>query len=237
MRKCYILLLFMQICITMIPPLPDKEKLLREMRNLLATRRISYSHLGRLIKKASGGKRTPNQSTISRIFNGEIDPDYEDLWWMQSVLLGWAFPAEWTTEELSPKEVRYVTTEQKVADAAEIMKEKGYTQLPVLDPNGKPVGIITDEAILRTILAPPEELSSGEWIHILADTKVVGSKFHKLNLVSPFPNRSINESLHAIGLALLFDYAIVLTDEEGKLAGIITRADFLKLLLEESEKT
>ncbi|MGD0318639.1 MAG: CBS domain-containing protein [Nitrososphaerales archaeon] len=228
--------------------LPDRQTLVNKLASLKARKRISDSKIERLIAKASGGRYTLDQTTISRIFNQTQSPKYEDLWWIQLVLLQQASDLSYSRslrDLCTPEEeVERVGPENTIKDAARLMAKNGYSQLPVFDASRNLRGVVTDEAIMRAMMYPPEEQSSEEWIGALGRIKFgyifdfqerrrPFSSKGLAELVSPFPSHIIDESLHAVAQALLFDPAITLTDKDGKLAGLITRSDFLKLQIED----
>ena len=96
-----------------------------------------------------------------------------------------------------------------------IMRKKGISQVPVIE-NGIVVGSLDEKAIIEKI-ATEENIGN---ISLVPVKEVMGDTF---------PMIDIDSSLGVITLMLEYYPALLITDN-GKLKGIITKADLLKLM-------
>ncbi len=60
--------------------------------------------------------------------------------------------AQLTVEKIMSKDVATITEDQSIGDAAQIMLEKKVSGLPVLNKEGKLVGIITESDIFKMVV-------------------------------------------------------------------------------------
>jgi cystathionine beta-synthase len=100
--------------------------------------------------------------------------------------------------------------EDKIREASETMVRHAISQLPVIE-DGKVVGMITDEAIVRN-LSPN-----------IADEQV------EKVMEPPLPSVSEDTDVTVIK-PLLETHSGVLVTKKGKLVGIITRSDLLEVV-------
>lgn len=124
-----------------------------------------------------------------------------------------------------------VYSDQRVREAAQLMKANGFSQLPVLDrATGKHVGIVTDGTIMERMLIPKAEFDQRglDWIRMYADKTLQAA-----DVVEQTPTLSTGDSLDVAARNLMYHYALLVEDREE--LGIITRNDFLELALENSE--
>jgi len=109
----------------------------------------------------------------------------------------------------------YISPEDSVGKAAKLMKAKGISQLPVFDGRLS-VGSISEETIL-------EHLSKGMPLEALHSKKVQDL------MEDPFPLLDPSTPISLIG-ALLQHNKAILIGKKGKILGIITKADLLKVV-------
>ena len=116
------------------------------------------------------------------------------------------------------REVLTASSSDLVADAVMIMKEKGVSQLPVVD-DGKLVGIVTESDVLGRIVAGNASLAS-------AVAEVMFRNVH-----------SVNERDDAGRLGELFAEGLVglVTDDDDQLKGLITKMDLVDVLTKQVE--
>lgn len=128
------------------------------------------------------------------------------------------------------RNVSTIAPSASLEEARRLMREKSVRQLPVTDEDGKLVGMVSDrdirEAMLPVGLLPGS--SEKEMEKILADTPV--EKVMTRKVVAATVNDSLEDAI-----VLLHDFhvnALPVVDEEGKVAGIITRTDVLNAFIE-----
>lgn len=158
-----------------------------------------------------------SQSTIAKIERGAIKGSYEVMVTIFQVL------REETKErrkgqnagQVASRDVVSVQVHEKVKKASEVMREGGFSQLPVFD-GPYHIGSVSENGILR-------RLRDGE---SMAD---LGEKALEDVLEDVFPIVSEETSLEVV-TTLLSTSSAVLVSRRGRVTGIITSSDVLKLL-------
>ena len=123
-----------------------------------------------------------------------------------------------TVKDLMTENVVTIDPNKTVAEAAALMSEKGVGDLIVVD-NDTPVGIVTERDFVRRVLAEKKS----------ADSKVSEVMTRPLKVIDPeapikeAARRMVNNGIRRLPVI-----------KENKLIGIITVADFARLL---SKKT
>lgn len=168
-----------------------------------------------------------DQGSISRKLNGERSFRLDEISTITSLILEQISPlSRKTTSEVyvSSENTVSVFLDDSVDMAARKMREGGFTQLPVIDRRtGKCKGMVTDFTLLKRMLSP-STVSKEEWLQNLGKMTLKDA-----NMIDIVPNFPLTSSLIEIAQALIYHYA-VLVEEADKKVGIVTRADFLKLL-------
>ncbi len=119
-----------------------------------------------------------------------------------------------------------VSPDNNVPEAHEIMKEHGIKRLPVIK-NGKLVGIVSKEDILKASPSQATTFSINEVTYLLSKTKI--SQIMKKNPISISPDALLEEAA-----LLMRDNAIGFLPvvENDKLVGIITESDIFDSFIE-----
>jgi predicted transcriptional regulator len=207
-----------------LPDLPSQEYLLKTLEKLRKQIKPPLS-LGELGEKALG---VP-QSTMSKIFSGKRRIEYSEMERLVKFLATYISPLP---KNLKARHVAVIDPNLKkayldstVEEVAKILWYSNFTQLPIVEKEtGKCVGIITDKSLMEKMgQTTPEEL---------AKLRVMDIK----DVVMEVPKYSSETPIYEIYAALKFHYA-TLIEERGEVKGIITRADFLRFLIEEERKT
>ncbi|NHJ24518.1 MAG: CBS domain-containing protein [Candidatus Lokiarchaeota archaeon] len=183
--------------------LPDYAKI-RELRKKL---NISQKELGQ--------KLGIQQSTISRIENGTMDPPYSKFKAIYDYLENESIKrsqALITANDIMTRKIYHLTSESTVKDAIELMNKYKISQVPIMDQNGLNIGSITSKKIQKFIIDNPDIL----YMNVF-DIKEL-----------PFPEVEKNWNVREIS-NLLINYPAVLVKDLGKYVGIITDSNFLKL--------
>ncbi len=150
-----------------------------------------------------------SQPLIAKIESGKTDPKLSLVKKIFNVL-----------DELEGKMVRakdimttpviHVSPDTPIEDVVEIMRKRGISQMPVIK-DGKIVGCITESSILRAMISKGRRL-------LVKDC-----------LDRTFPMVSPNEKIDTITSMLLESPAVLVVDE-GRLVGIITKQDVMKVM-------
>jgi predicted transcriptional regulator len=156
-----------------------------------------------------------SQSLIAKLEAGTIDSSYTKVRTIFDVLERLEFKTKVQTEKILHTEVVSVQRSQPIFEAVTVMKEHGYSQIPVFDGK-QSVGSISEKAILRQILAGQDldEISRQPTERIMEEA---------------FPQINDDAPLSLI-TSLLQTYSAVLVSKKGVVIGIITKADLLRML-------
>jgi predicted transcriptional regulator len=158
-----------------------------------------------------------SQSTIAKMERGAIKGSYDAVTRIFTVL---EQEMELRRQGQKAKDVMSlqvisIQAEQNVRQVSDIMRQSGYSQLPVFD--GKQhVGSLSELDILN-------RLREGERMEELSERRV-GSL-----MAAPYPIVSENTPVEAL-TSLLSSTNAVLVSRKGIIVGIITRSDMLKLI-------
>jgi acetoin utilization protein AcuB len=126
--------------------------------------------------------------------------------------------------DLMTKDILTVTRETPVLDALKIMHQRNFRRLPVVDEDGRPVGVVSERSIEE--LKPsgiPILWQSGSW----ASKRTVGEVMNK-RVVSVKPTDTVE---FATKKAQMNKVGSLLVLEDNKLVGIVTTNDiFYKIV-------
>ena len=124
-----------------------------------------------------------------------------------------------------------VSCDEDIRDAINIMTRRDFSQLPVIDKHGKQVGKITETDILKLF----ERLTSGEERRNVSELKVADViKMQEEKDRAPFPRVPEDATIDDVA-NLLNKHAAILTKRDGKITGIITKANLMEHLLKKTE--
>jgi len=161
-----------------------------------------------------------SQSLITKLEKGTINPSYTLMVKIFECLQQLESKVDKKAKDIMSSPVIFVTPEELVAKVTKLMKKKAFSQLPVINEQHIVVGSISDQTILSLVSSAIEE---NEDLELLSNKKVIEV------MGDPFPIILPNTPLQAISSLLQYSPA-VLVNENGKLKGIITRADMLKII-------
>lgn len=157
-----------------------------------------------------------SQSLIAKLESGKTDPSYTKVKAIIDVLNQLEMKMEVHAREIVHSKVISVQKSDKVSKAVRLMMEHGYSQLPVFDGEHA-VGSISEKTILSQVSAG-RDLSQ---ISVLFVEEVMNEAFPQVGGDAPLSLIS----------GLLQVYPAVLVSKKGKVTGIVTKADLLKMLL------
>lgn len=126
------------------------------------------------------------------------------------------------------REVITVTPDTSMLKASQILKEKNIRRLPVIDEQGKLVGIVTDRDIKDASPSKATTLDVHELYYLLSEIKVK-------DIMTPNPiTIGIEDTVEKAAIRMLKKKieGMPVIDEEGKVVGIITDTDIFKVLID-----
>lgn len=185
--------------------LPDLVEIQKRRRSLGLSQKKLASYAGvsqSLIAKIEGEKIDPSYKNVKKIFKALE----KEIGKQKRMILA---------REISNKEVVFVERKDSIYRAIELMQKYDISQLPVYDEN-TPVGSIT-EGLTTNYLAEKRDLKK------LLEMRV-GELMEK-----GFPQVGEDTPIEVITTLLQYSPA-VLTTKKGVVAGIVTKADLLKIL-------
>jgi len=158
-----------------------------------------------------------SQSAIAKIESGTVTASYASVVRLFETLDDFKNAKNTSVKamDVASRSVTTVQIDQTVLDASQIMQDTGYSQLPVL--NGEaPVGSISEKSIFRLLEGgvTRAQLRSMPVSEVMGDT---------------FPVISYDTPISAI-TGLIYDMNAVLVLKTGRIVGMITNADLLKLI-------
>ncbi|MHB8606477.1 MAG: CBS domain-containing protein [Thermoplasmatota archaeon] len=155
-----------------------------------------------------------SQPLIARIERGTVDPRMSTL---RSIVdaLNRAERQEVTLRHIMTQPVTTVRATDTVSDAIRVMREKSFSQLPVVS-KGVPVGSLSERSVVHAL-------------SIARDAEVLSRSPVKDVMGPPFataePTLNIEQAY-----AMLEDQPAILVMERGRLLGIVAKADLLDMI-------
>jgi len=156
-----------------------------------------------------------SQSLIAKLEAGTIDSSYTKVKTIFDVLERLEAKTKIQERKVVPNEVISIQKDEPVQKVVKLMKDHGYSQIPVF--KGKQsVGSISEKTILRQIL---EGKDLGE-ISDLPTGQIMEEAFPQVGEDAPLSLIS----------SLLQTYQAVLVAKKGFVIGIMTKADLLRMI-------
>jgi predicted transcriptional regulator len=157
-----------------------------------------------------------SQSLIAKLESQKIDPSYTKVKAIFDALERLQTKTEVVAQEVLHNNIISIQKSDPVSKAVQTMAEHGYSQLPVFDGDHS-VGSISEKTIIEKVSAG-KDLSQ---VSKLSVGEVMEEAFPQVGEDAPLPLIS----------SLLQVYPAVLISAKGKVVGIVTKADLLKMLL------
>lgn len=156
-----------------------------------------------------------SQSMIAKIESGRISPSYPKTKAIFDSLENLERKNQLKAKDVSHGKVVGVQAHDPVAKGVRVMRETGFSQLPVFN-GGQVVGSLTERVILQRIMSTtsPDELSK-QLIEKIMD--------------EAFPTVSEETPLAMVSGLLQYESAVLVT-KRGRVLGIITKADLLQVV-------
>jgi len=156
-----------------------------------------------------------SQSFIAKLESGKIDPAYTKVRAIFDVLEHLEAKIKIQEEKVVPNQVIGVQKDELISKVIKLMREYGYSQIPVFDGK-QAVGSISEKTILHQIIYGK-------------DLAQISKLPAEAIMEEPFPQISEEAPLSLIS-SLLQTYSAVLVFKKGEIIGIITKADLLRIL-------
>ncbi|MFH1683029.1 MAG: CBS domain-containing protein [Candidatus Woesearchaeota archaeon] len=177
----------------------DELKQIKKIRNRLG-----------INQKELAVKAGVSQSLIAKIESGKIEPTYSKVKRIFEALNELEEKEELKAKDLMNRRVIFIKPNDIIKKVIRLMKEKGISQLPVLDQK-KISGMVNEKIIL-------ENISEGKNIAELKVKEVMDDSPPIISL----------ETSQKIILELLKENSIVLVAEKGEVRGLISKSDILE---------
>ena len=131
--------------------------------------------------------------------------------------------ANWMTTRRSPSPL-----ERSMMKASKLMKDKGISRLPVVDAEGRILGILSDRDIKDASPSKATTLDMHELYYLLSEIKIQDIMTKKVVTI-----RDTETVEKAAVLMLEGNFGgLPVVDEQNKVVGIITDTDIFKVLVE-----
>jgi len=157
-----------------------------------------------------------SQSLIAKIESNRVNPSYDIVKKIFEYLDRMEQPKTGLAKDVEKRDLVWVKKSERVREAAEKMRQHGFSQLPVRDDREDIcVGSVSERQIVQGILKE-------------ADPKSFYEKPVSEIMQEQFP--VVDEGLAVTAVALLLQHSqAVLTARRGKIVGIITPSDLLSM--------
>lgn len=156
-----------------------------------------------------------SQSMIAKIESKRISPSYLKTKAIFDTLEGLERRKEMKAGDISHGKVIGVQAHDTVSKGARVMRDTGFSQLPVFN-DSQVVGSLTEKIIVEKLVSAPkpDEVSKQPIEEIMDEV---------------FPSVSEDTPLSMVSALLQYTSAVLVT-KRGRVEGIITKADLLKVV-------
>ena len=131
------------------------------------------------------------------------------------------------------RDVTVLDEQTHLLDAVLLIRRTGKRHIPVVDPEGKPIGIITDRDIARVAPSMLMPQNAEAYNQIFESTPVTKAMTKPVLTIKP--EASIAEAVDMLHMHKMG--ALIVVNEQGAVCGILTTTDMLGLLRELLEKS
>ena len=121
-----------------------------------------------------------------------------------------------------------ITPDVPFQEALKIMRDNHFRRLPVVDKNGKLVGIVSERDLLYASPSPASTLSVWEMNYLLS--KITVEKVMTRDVVTTTPDTPLERAAYQLAQHKFGGLPVV--DEDNHPIGIITETDIFKALVE-----
>jgi len=182
--------------------------------------RIKRKKLG-ITQKELAEKAGVSQALIAKIESGQVDPRYSTLKKIMNALEEIERERVKATIIMTPNVV-YANEDEPLLKAITKMIKGAFSQLPVKNSEGKIVGTLDEETVIKSTLNyDPDELQK---------LKV------KDVMKPPLPSVPPDASVRMLITLLSESSAVLVVDRGGNVLGIITRSDLLEYFSDKKQQ-
>jgi acetoin utilization protein AcuB len=129
-------------------------------------------------------------------------------------------------ERMSTKPVT-ITADVPITEALRVMRQNQVRRLPVLDPENRLIGIVSEKDLLYASPSPATSLSIYEMHYLLSNLKV--QELMTTDVITVTPDIPLEEAARIMADNKIGGLPVI---EGDKLVGIVTETDIFKLFLE-----
>jgi len=162
-----------------------------------------------LTQKTFAQKAGISQSMVAKIESGRLDPTYSYVKKIEETINSLTKHQEAKAKDIMTKRVISVNRSTKVADIVALLTQYQISQVPVIEHHVV-VGLVTESSILSV-----EDVSVKTASDVMVESPPLVAKDAVLSVIK----------------SLLQFYPLILVKDEGKVVGVITKADILKHLV------
>lgn len=144
-------------------------------------------------------------------------------------------PAESPVQDVMSREIHKVWADTPLAEAVEMLLDKVYRTLPVVDDTGKVIGILTDGDLLNRVdllaISAQQGLTEAELSRELRQLRQTGQTVGEC--MTPNPITVTDDTIIAQAVKMMVEHNIKrlpVVDAVGKLVGMVSRVDVLRAL-------
>ncbi len=177
----------------------------------LREKRIELS----LTQQEVANRAKMSQPLVARIEKEDVDPRYSTVKRLVSVLNEAATEKLPLARDLIHGGIASVSPKDPVKKAVRIMRDRGFSQLPVLSGD-RPVGLVSVLGLIGRVQQTDDPLA----LSVTPVEQVMG----------PAPPNVSDDTRFVILEDLLSRHDAVLVSKEGRFVGIVTKADILSIL-------
>ncbi len=127
--------------------------------------------------------------------------------------------------DLMTPDVFTLKADDNLTSLYDLMDAEHVRHIPVVDEDGRLVGLVTHRDLLRGALASEEDLPVSVQRDLLRRTRVREIMIEDVETIAP--DKSVQEAAQVM---LDYKYGCLPVLEDGRLVGIITEADFVRCL-------
>lgn len=167
-------------------------------------------HLG-LTQHQFAARAGISQSMVAKIESGKLDPTYSYVKKIENVLSSLQQQNELTAKDIMTKKIISVKVDERISKVIAIMQKNSISQIPVFEKNNI-IGIISESSIIKKSLNNIKDKLAKE-------------------VVDETPPIIIPQTRLEVIKQLLQFYSCLLVKEKGSWAGIITKADLMRVLV------
>jgi CBS domain-containing protein len=143
--------------------------------------------------------------------------------------------------DLMTRDVVGVPPETPVAAVARLLAERGISAVPVLDGTGAVLGVVSEADLIRRLADDEDERPRGGWLAgLFEDPDAAAARYARAHGataadVMTAPVVAVAEDASAARIARLMEERgirrVLVLDGEGRLRGLVSRADLLRALV------